>query len=181
MRVLDMELEIPVPPRIDDPSKPDWSICQRAWWDVISAVYERTDSPMRIALEMRVMGGSQVTMAPQYGNALGTCSIEVLTPVNVDAAEWADFMQQVLDRWTSYTAPDGSPLNVRPHWAKQWQHLRYRGLDAVSYLRDVAYAGRIGEFNAGLAAAAEAGGTTLDECWARFGNPLLAQILRPAP
>ncbi|MDP9106078.1 MAG: hypothetical protein M3N49_09100 [Candidatus Eremiobacteraeota bacterium] len=30
MRVLEMELEIPIPPRADDPTKPDWTVCQRA-------------------------------------------------------------------------------------------------------------------------------------------------------
>jgi hypothetical protein len=34
---------------------------------------------MRLTLEMRIMGGSGVTMAPQYGNDLGTCSYNVLS------------------------------------------------------------------------------------------------------
>jgi len=60
-RVLDMELEIPVPARADDPSLPDWSVCQRAWWDAIATVLGRSDAPMRVTLEMRIMGGSGVT------------------------------------------------------------------------------------------------------------------------
>ncbi len=50
MRVLDMEWEIPIPGRADDPSKPDWSICQDAWWAVIGEVcrLERQEkAPMR--------------------------------------------------------------------------------------------------------------------------------------
>src|SRR6185503_1453387 len=42
MRVLDMELEIPIPPRADDPEKPDWTVCQKAWWAAITNFYNRT-------------------------------------------------------------------------------------------------------------------------------------------
>ncbi len=73
-----MEFEIPIPPRGDDRTRADWSICQRAWWDVIRNVYERADAPLRVALEMRIMGGSDITMAPQHSNPHGTCSIEIL-------------------------------------------------------------------------------------------------------
>ena len=38
MRVYDMEFEIPIPGRADDPSQPDWTVCQKAWWDVIRCV-----------------------------------------------------------------------------------------------------------------------------------------------
>ena len=72
MRVLDMEFEIPLP--ADGDGNPDWSVCQRAWWDVINLVYSLKRTPMRLTLEMRVMGGSNITMAPQFGNDLGTCS-----------------------------------------------------------------------------------------------------------
>jgi hypothetical protein len=83
MRVLDMELEIPIPGVASDPTKPDWKICQQAWWAVIAEVYDTFEThqtaPMRLTLEMRIMGGSGVTMAPQYGNDLGTCSYNVLS------------------------------------------------------------------------------------------------------
>jgi len=72
MPVRDMEFQIPLPPRRDDPSKPDFSIVQRAWWDVIKLVYADADkedpsSPMRLTLELRIMGGSDMLMAPQKG------------------------------------------------------------------------------------------------------------------
>ena len=62
MRVYDMELEIPIPARSDDPTKPDWCVCQKAWWAVITSVYKRynknkNDIPMRLTMEMRIMGG----------------------------------------------------------------------------------------------------------------------------
>jgi len=120
MRVRDMEFQIPIPPLAADPSKPDFSIVRRAWWDVINIVYEDAASPMRLAMELRIMGGSDILMAPQYGNQHGTASIEVLTiPDAVTDEEWQPFMQKVCDTWMGYEV-DGVRLNVRPHWAKEW-------------------------------------------------------------
>jgi hypothetical protein len=181
MRVLDMELEIPIPPRADDATKPDWTVCQKAWWAVIDSIYTRHhtlfDAPMRIALEMRVMGASQITMAPQHGNSLGTCSIEVLTNLRTSSKEWLAFRQEITDAWTSYKDPGGAPLNVRPHWAKQWTGITLHGKPVKDYLKDVAYKDRIPEFWAGLAAAAVAGGYTLADARARFSNKLLDDVL----
>ena len=174
-RVLDMEFEIPVPPRADDPTRPDWSICRRAWWDVIRSVYERADAPMRVTLEMRVMGGSDILMAPEYGNSLGTCSIEVLTNLRTPTAEWTRFMQDLTDLWMSYKDPRGRPLNVRPHWAKQWQGIRFRDQDGIGYLRDRAYAARIPRFRAALRRIAKQGGYSASDL-RMFSNPLLDDL-----
>ncbi len=175
MRVWDMELEIPIPPLAGDPARADWSVCQKAWWDAISLVYSTPGAPMRITLEMRVMGGSGVTMAPQHGNQWGTCSIEVLTAPNVDAGEWLAFRQAVADRWMALTGPAGEPLNTRTHWAKQWEGLTFAGKPAVEYLRDVAYRDRIPEFRAALQQVASAGGYTLQDL-RLFSNPLLDEL-----
>jgi D-arabinono-1,4-lactone oxidase len=176
-RVRNMEFQIPIPPRADKPKRPDWSICQRAWWDVIRNVYERADAPLRVALEMRIMGGSDITMAPQHGNRLGTCSIEILTNLRTPAREWREFMQDIANLWMSYRGPDGRPLNVRPHWAKQWQGLTFRRRPAVSYLRNRAYAERIPEFRAGLRAIAKQGGYRVRDL-RMFSNPLLDDLFR---
>jgi hypothetical protein len=178
MRVLDMELEIPIPASATDPSKPDWSVCQRAWWDALTVFYSRSDTPMRIALEMRVMGGSNVTMAPQYGNSFGTCSIEVLTNLNTPQDEWLSYMQQITDKWTSYTDSHGAKLNVRPHWAKQWKDLTFFGQPVEQYLASQAYKDRLPEFGNTLAAIASAGGYTLATLKQRFSNPLLDTIFQ---
>jgi len=53
-----------------------------------------------LTLEMRVTGGSDVMMAPQYGNQLGTCSIEVLTSLNADQGDRARFVETVIDAWS---------------------------------------------------------------------------------
>jgi hypothetical protein len=176
-RVRNMEFQIPIPPRADKPKRPDWSICQRAWWDVIRNVYERADAPLRVALEMRIMGGSDITMAPQHGNRLGTCSIEILTNQRTPAREWRKFMQDIANLWMSYKGPDGRPLNVRPHWAKQWQGLTFRRRPALSHLRDRAYAARIPDFRAGLRAIAKQGGYTVRDLRV-FSNPLLDDLFR---
>lgn len=176
MRVLDMELEIPIPARADDPSKPDWSVCQSAWWMVITNLYQRKDAPMRVALEMRIMADSNIAMAPQYGNKWGTCSIEVLTTPNTDPLEWKAFMQEISDLWMSLKASDGSELNVRPHWAKQWQGLEFKGQAANEYLKNTAYKAQIPVFKSSLQKVALAGGYSLKDCKALFSNTVFDDL-----
>lgn len=67
------------------------------------------------------MKDSDVLMAPQKGNTLGTCSIEALTPLYMDA-EWPAFAQKLLDKWMALRTFKGAAkrLNIRPHWAKEW-------------------------------------------------------------
>jgi hypothetical protein len=137
MRVRDMEYQIPVPylPRqAGEALKPDFSIIQRAWWDAINIVYDDAETPMRFALELRIMSGSDMILAPQAGNEWGTASIEVLTfPDAVKDGEWTGFCQKVSDKWMSYTDAEGRALNVRPHWAKEWYVLFYFANHHFSY------------------------------------------------
>lgn len=121
MRVRDLEFQIPIPGLPEDPSKPDFSVVQRAWWDIINLTYEDKDCPMRLTMELRIMGDSKLIMAPQNGNRHGTASIEVLSIEDaVTDGEWYPFCQRVADKWLSYKDENGKPLNVRPHWAKEW-------------------------------------------------------------
>lgn len=77
---LDMKIEIPLPARVDDPTKPDLSIAQGAWWMAIEEVYRQLPrAPMRTTLKMRVIGDSDAIMSTQYGNKLGACSMPPLT------------------------------------------------------------------------------------------------------
>lgn len=178
MRVRDLELQIPLPPRKDDPTKPDFSIVQRAWWDVINLVYEDADtggdpsSAMRLALEMRIMGGSDMLLAPQKGNDLGTLSIEVLTlPDAVSDNEWHGFAQRVVDLWTSYGG------NVRPHWAKEWEQFTFKGVEARKYMKEVAFVDQIPEFRDALAEIGKRHGWTLDEVQKRYSNKLWDELV----
>ena len=119
-----MEYEIPIPylpSASGSPRKPDLSIVQRAWWDVINLVYADSESPMRLTMELRIMSGSDIIMAPQRGNEWGTASIEVLSmPDAVTDGEWLNFCQAVSDLWMRHKDAEGNELNVRPHWAKEW-------------------------------------------------------------
>lgn len=87
-----MEVELPLQPKKDDPAKPGFDLVRRAWWDAILECYKHSATvPQRMPLEMRIMGGSDVIMAPQMGNTLGTCSIEVLTLENARSI-WRHYM-----------------------------------------------------------------------------------------
>ncbi|KAL7270660.1 hypothetical protein RUND412_006626 [Rhizina undulata] len=174
MRVRDIELQIPIPPLASDPSKPDWGLVQRAWWDAIAIVYADNNAPMRTALELRIMSSSDVIMAPQSGNFFGTASIEVLTTMAaVDV--WPPFVQAIIDKWTSYEY-NGKKLNVRPHWAKEWDDYNVDGRSFKDHIKEVLYEQEIPKFKNSLAEIGAKQNWTLDDIQARFSNPLLDYI-----
>lgn len=78
-----------------------------------------------------MVGDSNVVMAPFFGNRHGTCSIEILTTANVKREDWVPFCQSVLDKWAEYKDRNGQYLNIRPHWAKEWQDLKVRAADPL--------------------------------------------------
>lgn len=138
-------------------------------------------TPMRLTLELRIMGGSDMIMAPQAGNNL-TASIEVLTvPDAQQDGEWEVFMQQVCDRWMSYKDNSKTPmaLNVRPHWAKEWSSLKMgpKRLDAREYLRTESYQGPIVDFKQTLERIGADQGWELRDLRARFSNELWDKIV----
>lgn len=153
MRVRNCEIEIPIPGRLNDKGKEeaDWTLCNRAFWDAISLIEKRPDAPVRVALEMRIMGNSSALLAPQFGNHFGTCSIEVLTNMNTTDTEWKSFSQELIDTWSQYTDRFGRPLNLRPHWCKEWQGLSLRGMPIADYLKQYAYAQQLPRFRLALA------------------------------
>jgi len=119
--VQDMEMEIPVP-SLPDGKTPDWSILSRAWWDAVDLIEESAEEGLYacdLTLEGRVMAGSDVLMAPQFGNKHGTVSIEVLSTRIVPKKTWEDFKVKLAKVWMSYTDHDGTPLHGRVHWAKE--------------------------------------------------------------
>ncbi|CAE6497565.1 unnamed protein product [Rhizoctonia solani] len=177
MRVWDSEWEIPIPESAKVPGERDYETIQRAWWDAISATYSNDEYPMRLTLEMRLTGGSDVLLAPQRGNEFGTISIEILTVPSTPKDVWARFMQQIADLWTSYVDSKGAPLNARPHWAKQWQGLTVRDQPIEQYLKQCAYKDAIPEFRAMLEVISESQGTTVQDMRSRFSNPLLERLI----
>jgi hypothetical protein len=174
-----MEWEIPIPKKADGTL--DLSIIQKAWWDAISATYADKNGSLRVALEARITGGSDVVLAPQRHNE-ATCSIEVLTLANMDPRDWKTYAQNVLDRWAELKDPvTDKPLLMRPHWAKMWQGYQIRGGSVEDYMKNTAYKDEIAEFTKALDTIARDTGTSLDECRARFGNPLLEYIFFNSP
>ncbi|KAH6903835.1 hypothetical protein BKA70DRAFT_1110157 [Coprinopsis sp. MPI-PUGE-AT-0042] len=174
-RCWDSEWEIPVP-KVNN--KPNYELIQRAWWDGMSAIYSRKDAPVRVALEMRLTGGSNVLLAPQRGNDY-TCSIEVLTTLITPKDDWATFMQQIADKWTSYDVKDasGNVMYPRPHWAKQWQGLQIHGKPIERYLKEDAYKGAFAEFRKAYEGIVKKNGSTVEHTLNLFGNDLMKRLI----
>ena len=131
---------------------------------------------MRLTLEMRLNGGSEMILAPQRGNSYGTCSIEALTTPITPQADWQSFMQQLINKWASYKSDSGELLNIRPHWAKAWDGFTVRGKPAEQYLKEDAYKEARVEFVNNLSSIVQKRGITVEETLARFGNPLLNRL-----
>lgn len=172
VRVRDLEVEMPLLPKKEDQKRVDYTLVQKAWWDAILKVYQHTDTcPMRMPLEMRIMGGSDIIMAPQRGNALGTCSIEVLTLYSAREI-WQGFAQEILDTWMKLrdADPEGRKLDIRPHWAKEWKEFKVDGKPWPLVLRDEVYKEEVVEFNDTLSAIGKEHGWTREDLRQRFGN-----------
>ncbi|KAB8302050.1 hypothetical protein EYC80_005502 [Monilinia laxa] len=176
MRVRDLEFQIPIPCLPD--ATPDYKPIRQAWWDIIQLCYRDSETPMRLTLELRIMGDSDLILAPQRGNRWGTASIEILSvPDAVTDEEWAPFCQEVVDLWAGLRGAmvvggKEEPLNVRPHWAKEWEGVRIRGVSAREYLRGRAYREEMGEFRAVLGEIGGEQGVGVRELKERFSNEL---------
>jgi hypothetical protein len=159
-------------------NKLNYELIQRAWWDGLSAIYSRKDAPVRVALEMRLTGGSNVLLAPQRGNDC-TCSIEVLTTLITPKDDWATFMQQVADKWTNYGVKDaaGNLMYPRPHWAKQWAGLQVHGKPIERYLKEDAYRGAFEVFRKAFMGIVEKKGSTVQQTLNVFGNDLMTRLI----
>ncbi|KAH7157260.1 hypothetical protein B0J13DRAFT_435346, partial [Dactylonectria estremocensis] len=174
VRVRDVEVEMPLVAKAGGPAGAiDFAPVQQAWWDAILLTYANSKKcPMRMPLEMRIMGGSDVVMAPQRGNALGTCSIEVLT-LHSAAELWPPFAQSVLDKWMALKDPNtGKRLKTRPHWAKEWYDYKVDGKPWVERLKAVDYKDERQEFLKLLAEIGKDAGWTLQDLKNRFSNDL---------
>ncbi|KAK2008685.1 hypothetical protein LZ32DRAFT_631414 [Colletotrichum eremochloae] len=185
VRVRDMEVEIPLVAKdgrtftADEPVKIDYAPVQRAWWDAILTAYtpeNREKCPMRMPLEMRIMGGSNVVMAPQRGNGLGTCSIEVLT-LHAASDVWIPFAQEVLDKWMALKDPNTQqPLRTRPHWAKEWKGFTVNSKPWLQKMKHEDYKSEIQEFNGIMAEIGKEAGWNLEDLKARFSNNLFNDV-----
>jgi hypothetical protein len=172
-RARNMELELPIPPSPTDKSKPDWMMVRKAWWSVVDLVYRSANSPMRLAMDMRITGDSDIIMAPERGNSHGTVAIEIGSVTDtVSEEEWQTFCQAFVDGLTAL-APEGK---LRPHWGKEWVKMRFGGLPARDYVRTVAYKSEIPECLATLEKIGKRQGWTTKDLHKRFSNKLLDDI-----
>lgn len=130
---------------------------------------------MRMPLEMRIIGPSEVTMAPQRGHQLGSCAIEILTLKSV-ADVWEPFAQQVLDKWMSYKDNEGKRLVVKPHWAKEWYNFKVDNKPWVEKLKNEVYKDQIVEFRTLLEDLGRRHGWTLAELKKTFSNEFLDNL-----
>jgi len=133
---------------------------------------------VRVALEMRLTGGSNVLLAPQRGNEV-TASIEVLTTLITPKDDWATFMQQIADKWTSYDVKDdqGNPMHPRPHWAKQWAGLRVNGKPIERYFKEDAYKDAFAQFRDAYGKIVNRTGNTVDGTLKVFGNDMMERLI----
>jgi len=165
-----LEVEMPIPSKKHTINVPDFTLVRRAWWDAILKCYKHSDTcPQRMPLEMRIMGDSDIIMAPQRGNALGTCAIEVLTLHGVNDI-WDPYAQEVLDKWMSYNDAEGKRLKTKPPWAKQWVQYNVDGQPWVQRMKEVDCKDEIIEFKGTLAQIGKEHGWTLEDLKARFSN-----------
>lgn len=191
MPMRDMELIIPIPGRRDKPEKADWTIINRAWWDCIHLIYSYAAQgkyPVRLGLAMHIISDSDMLLAPERGNKVhkgshrtfGSCSINISTVPQTPQDVWEEFSQDLANVWQSYTFPDGTPLNVRAHWVKEWEFLTTpEGVPLATHYSKVAYKEQIAKFNKTLKEIASDGGWATKTMRKTFSNTLLDSILWP--
>ncbi|KAF4448372.1 hypothetical protein F53441_8180 [Fusarium austroafricanum] len=176
IRVRNLEVEMPLDAKKGKPNERDYTNVRRAWWDVIKTCYANAKtSPMRMPMEMRIMRSSEVILAPQRGNKLGTCAIGILTLEAVSDI-WVPYAQQVLDKWTSYKTNDGKPVVVKPHWAKEWYMYEVGGKPWKEKLVKEDYKEEIAEFQTLMAAIGKKHGWALGDIKRTFSNDVLDDL-----
>ena len=174
-----MEFLIPVPKTAE--GEADFTILQRAWWDIHELIKKYQEkgklSPMNLTLEARILSGSKVYLAPEYGNDAGTCSIEVLGTMLVTNESWASFKNEVASIWASYKDKDGQLLNVRPHWGKEFPTMVDKKT-CCEFVRDGHREG-FREYKAAIGAIAKMHGFTIADMRSRFSNTFLEEVFGP--
>ena len=187
MPVRNTEFEIPIPLNKED--NLDWNVVQKAWWLTIQLAYQyKTTSPINLTIEMRIMGGSNITLAPQNGH-LATCSIEILSVNdNLSETDWKNIKQEFFNRLLTLTDFKGNYLIVKPHWAKEWQGLSYLKpninynnpsgkISMINYLKDIVYPKHLETFREDLSSITNTQNITLEDLQNRFSNSLFNNLV----
>jgi hypothetical protein len=167
-----MELNIPIPD--DGNGNPDWTIVQRAWWsgqDLVKSYEDNGSYPIDFAMEMRLMSGSDVYMAPYYGNEHGTVSIEVVSSTLIPIALWEDFKNSLATVWSKLTDNQGRALKIRPHWAKEFPAMV--GDKTIDEYLQIVYGEQMGLFMNTIKDIVIANGGSIEETKERFSTYFL--------
>jgi len=142
------ELIVPIPEL--ENGEPDWRVLQEVVLDMQTVLHEFQDNeiyPVDLALEMRMMAGSEMLMAAQYGNKW-SLAIEVASSPLVPENIWEDFKNALATKWRNYYDLNGNLLKVRPHWAKEVPHV-VGDQDIFQYMREV-YSDQIPQYVEGV-------------------------------
>merc|ERR1711970_1155516 len=142
------ELIVPIPEL--ENGEPDWRILQEVVFDmqqVYNEFLSRDLYPMDLAMENRMMAGSDMLMAAQYGNKW-SLAIEIASSPLVPEDLWLDFKNALATKWKNYYDREGNRLKVRPHWAKEFPQV-VGDQDIYEYMREV-YADQIPAYVEGV-------------------------------
>jgi len=170
-----MELNIPIPD--DGNGNPDWTIVQRAWWsgqDLVKSYEDNGSYPIDFAMEMRLMSGSDVYMAPYYGNEHGTVSIEVVSSTLIPIDLWEDFKNSLATVWSKLTDNQGRALKIRPHWAKEFPAMV--GDKSIDEYLQIVYGEQMGLFMNTIKDIVIANGGSIEETKERFSTYFLDEF-----
>ena len=148
-----------------------FSFSQLSGQDVIKSYEDNGSYPIDFAMEMRLMSGSDVYMAPYYGNNLGTVSIEVVSSTLIPNDLWEDFKTSIATAWSQITDNQGNALKIRPHWAKEFP-AKIGDRDIDDYLQLV-YGEQMGLFMDTIKDIVALQGGNIDDTKQRFSNYFL--------
>eukprot|EP01130_Rhizamoeba_saxonica_P003923 TRINITY_DN1621_c0_g1_i2.p1 TRINITY_DN1621_c0_g1~~TRINITY_DN1621_c0_g1_i2.p1 ORF type:complete len:457 (-),score=103.25 TRINITY_DN1621_c0_g1_i2:101-1471(-) len=118
LQTRDFEVLVEIP--VDEDGNPQLDIVRELWWEGIALQYSKEFNehwnPMNLTIELRVMAGSKVLMAPQFGNKY-TCAIEALALHKVNEEGWQWYKETLTNIW--YEVAQKYGVRILPHWAKE--------------------------------------------------------------
>jgi len=168
------ELIVPIP--VLKTGEPDWRVVQEVVYDLKSVhddFLARDLYPSDLALEARMMAGSDLLMAAQYGNSY-SLAIEVASSPLVPEELWEEFKNAIAVNWKNYYDNDGNLLKVRPHWAKEVPH-SVGDQDIFEYMREV-YSDQIPAYVAGMKKMMTYSGSNITDTLHMFSTKYLDHI-----
>merc|ERR1719495_477056 len=166
------EVNIPIPAKSD--GTPNWEIVKRSWMDMMEVSDEFNQQglyPSDLGLESRLMAGSDLLLAPQHGNKW-TQSIEVSASPLVPRHIWEQFKNALALRWSKLVDPmTGKPLNIRPHWAKEFPNMV--GSDNFADWAVKSFENQIPNFMMGLKQVMDKNNGSMDDSFKMFSTKFL--------